>query len=68
MIHAARKRTDPLSLWGMHIAYKRHANVAARGDGNKMARIAWAMIRNGTHYQHMNLAGVAPPFLMKRRL
>ena len=51
MIYAARKKTDPLSLWVMHIANKRHANVAAVAMANKTARIAWAMIRNGTDYQ-----------------
>ena len=51
MIYAARKKTDPLSLWVMRIANKRHANVAAVAMANKTARIAWAMIRNGTDYQ-----------------
>jgi transposase len=51
MIYAAKKKTDPLSLWVMHIANKRHANVAAVAMANKTARIAWAMIRNGTDYQ-----------------
>ena len=51
MIYAARKKTDPLSLWVMRIANKRHANVAAVAMANKTVRIAWAMIRNGTDYQ-----------------
>jgi len=30
---------------------RRHPNVAAAALANKTARIAWAMLRNGTDYQ-----------------
>lgn len=51
VIYSARNKTDPLSLWVKRIADKRHPNVAAVALANKTARIAWAMIRNGTDYR-----------------
>ena len=51
MIHAAKAKTDPQSLWVMRIANTRHPNVAAVALANKTARIAWAMIRHEMDYQ-----------------
>jgi len=51
MLHGAKTKTDPLSLWVLRIAATRHPNVAAVALANKTARIAWAMIRHQTHYQ-----------------
>ena len=35
----------------MNLVERSHPNVAAVAMANKTARIAWAMIRNGTDYQ-----------------
>lgn len=51
MIHSAKTKTDPLSLWVLRIAATRHPNVAAVALANKTARIAWAMIRHETDYR-----------------
>jgi transposase len=51
MIHSAKTKTDPLSLWVLRIATTRHPNVAAVALANKTARIAWAMIRHETDYR-----------------
>ena len=51
MIRAAKNKDDRLSLWVTRLASTRHANVATVAMANKTARIAWAMIRNGTAYQ-----------------
>ena len=57
MIHGARAvvsqakhRDDPLSRWVTDIAKRRHPNVAAVALANKTARMAWAMLREGTDY------------------
>ncbi len=58
LVHGARAalRTassieDPLSRWAIRLAERSHPNVAAIALANKMASMAWAMLRNGTHYQ-----------------
>jgi len=51
MISASKGKDDRLSKWVMRIATTRHPNVAAVAMANKTARIAWAMIRNGSNYQ-----------------
>jgi len=58
MIHGARSalrtaknKDDRLSRWVTRLAETRHHNVAAVALANKMARIAWAMMKNGTEYQ-----------------
>jgi len=54
MIHGARSalrtakgKDDRLSRWVTRLAETRHHNVAAVALANKMARIAWAMMKNG---------------------
>jgi len=47
----AKHKDDPLSQWVMSVARRRHPNVAAVALANKTARIAWAMIKEGTDYQ-----------------
>jgi transposase len=49
-IFHAKHKDDRLSLWITALAAKRHPNVAAVALANKTARMAWAMIRNGTDY------------------
>ncbi len=51
VIRTAQAKTDRLSTWVMRIATTRHANIAAVALANKTARIAWAMLTNGTDYQ-----------------
>jgi len=51
MIRAAKGKDDRLSQWVTSLAARSHPNVAAVAMANKTARIAWAMIRNGTNYQ-----------------
>ncbi|HFK2002969.1 MULTISPECIES: IS110 family RNA-guided transposase [Pseudomonas] len=58
MIHGARSvlrtapsKDDRLSQWAVRLAERSHTNVAAIALANKTARMAWAMLRNGTAYQ-----------------
>lgn len=58
MIHGARSalrtakfKDDRLSQWTVRLAERSHPNVAAIALANKTARMAWAMLRNGTDYQ-----------------
>ena len=48
--HAAKNKDDRLSVWAKNLAQRTHPNVAAVAWANKTARIAWAMIRQGTDY------------------
>ncbi len=58
MIHGARSvlrtapsKDDRLSQWAVRLAERSHTNVAAIALADKTARMAWAMLRNGTAYQ-----------------
>jgi transposase len=51
MLRTARTRDDRLSQWVTKLAATRHPNIAAVALANKTARIAWAMMKNGTDYQ-----------------
>jgi transposase len=51
VIRTAKGKNDRLSMWITSLAARRHPNVAAVALANKTARIAWAMLRNGTEYQ-----------------
>lgn len=44
-------RTDVLGEWVRDMLCRRHSNVVACALANKMARIAWAILAKGTHYQ-----------------
>jgi len=50
VVSQARHRDDPVSRWVTEIAQRSHTNVAAVALANKTARIAWAMLRQGTDY------------------
>lgn len=50
MLHIER-RTDPLGAWVRGLLARRHSNVVACALANKLARIAWAILARGTHYQ-----------------
>jgi len=51
VIRTAKVKDDRLSQWVTSLAERRHPNVAAVALANKTARIAWAMLRNGTDYE-----------------
>lgn len=57
VIRLAKGKDDRLSQWVMRIATAHHPNVAVVAMANKTARIAWAMIRNGSDYQPEFAAG-----------
>jgi len=63
LIHGARSalrtaagKNDRMSRWALALAQRSHANVAAAALANKMARVAWAMLRHGTTYEPNRLA------------
>ena len=58
LIHGARSvlrnskdKDDRLSQWATRLAARSHPNVAVVAMANKTARMAWAMLKNGTDYQ-----------------
>ena len=51
VIHHAKDKDDGLSRWVLSLVARSHINVASVALANKTARIAWAMIRNGSDYQ-----------------
>ncbi len=64
VIYHAQNKEDGLSRWVQSLVARSHTNVASVALANKTARIAWAMIRNGTDYQE---ALAASPVKEKRR-
>ena len=63
LIHGARSalrtapgKTDRLSRWAVALAGRSHPNVATVALANKLARIAWAMLRHGTNYEPVHVA------------
>jgi transposase len=50
-LRTAKSKDDRPSQWVVRLAEQSHANVAAIALANKTARMAWAMLRNGTDYQ-----------------
>ena len=50
VVSQAKNRDDTLSRWLTDLADRTHTNVAAVALANKTARMAWAMLRNGTDY------------------
>ena len=50
VVTQAKHKEDRLSRWVTSIATRRHPNVAAVALANKTARMAWAMLRQGTDY------------------
>jgi len=57
VIQMAKDKDDRLSQWVTRLAVRSHPNVAAVALANKTARMAWAMLRNGTDYQPDLVAG-----------
>ena len=44
-------RTDAVGEWIRGMLCRRHSNIVACALASKMARIAWAILAKGTHYQ-----------------
>ncbi|MEK6245979.1 MAG: IS110 family transposase [Pseudomonadota bacterium] len=57
VIRTAKAKDDRLSQWITRLAARRHPNVVAVALANKTARMAWAMLRNGTDYEPDRVAG-----------
>lgn len=51
VVNAARKKDDPLSRWVNRLRETRGMNKATVALANKLARIGWAVLRNGTTYR-----------------
>jgi transposase len=58
LVHGARaylrvvdKKTDGKSAWARRLKERRHVNIAAVALAAKHARIAWAMLAQGTEYR-----------------
>jgi transposase len=51
VIRTAEHKEDRLSQWVTALVERSHRNLADAALANKTARIAWAMLRNGTDYQ-----------------
>lgn len=51
VVRTAQGKEDRLSQWVVSLVARSHPNVAAVAMANKTARIAWAMMRNGTDYE-----------------
>ena len=54
-VYAARRRTDPRSIWLNALRERSCANIAAVALANKNARVAWAILRYGEDYQPRRL-------------
>jgi transposase len=66
LIHGARaylrfveRKSDGKSAWARRLKERRHVNVAAVALAAKHARIAWAMLAQGTEYRPVQPAEVA---------
>jgi len=60
LVHGARsairfveKKTDPTSQWIKNVIGRRHKNIATVALANKMVRIIYAIIKNGTKYHQV---------------
>ena len=58
MIHGARsairvaeRKTTPTDSWSTEMLKRRHKNVAAVARANKNARVVWALLAHGRHYE-----------------
>ena len=49
-------KDDRMSQWALALAKRSHVDVAVTALANKMARVAWAMLKHGTAYEPNRLA------------
>jgi transposase len=66
LIHGARaalpyvaERDTPLGRWAKGLLGRAHRNIAVVAFANKLARIAWAVLRRGEPFAAMGLSAVA---------
>jgi hypothetical protein len=51
LMQGIHRRTDALGHWVQTLLARCHSNVVACALANKLARMAWALLAKGTHYQ-----------------
>jgi hypothetical protein len=75
LIHGARSalrtapgKNDRMSRWALALAKRSHINVAVTALANKMARVAWAMLKHGTNYEPNGLAAWRKRARLRRRV
>ena len=56
VVRTAHKKTDPLSQWVTRLVKRRGIHIATVALANKLARIAWAVSVNQTHYEPQHTA------------
>lgn len=57
VLHLIKDRTPPLARWVDQLARRTHGNVATVAMANKLARIAWAVLRKGKEFDQAVLIG-----------
>ena len=57
VLHLVRDRTSPIMQWADGLKERAHVNVATVALANKMARIAWAVLKEGERYRPAALVG-----------
>lgn len=50
-LRSAKDKPDRLQQWALRLQQRRGGKIAAVALANKLARVAWAMLANGGHYQ-----------------
>lgn len=51
VLRVAANKNDARSQWLVQLGKRRHHNIATVAQANKTARMAWAIVRYGQHYQ-----------------
>lgn len=51
-LKVAPKKEDPQSQWAMRLLQRRHKHITAVALANKMARIAWCLLRRNEDYRY----------------
>ncbi|KOF53112.1 transposase [Achromobacter sp. DMS1] len=59
IMQRVEQRTDRLGIWVRELLARRHSNVVACALANKLARIAWAILANGTNYRSQQAVAAA---------
>ena len=59
LMRQIERRADHLGAWVRSLLSRRHSNVVACALANKLARIAWAILARGTHYQDAQAVAAA---------
>ena len=59
IMQRVEQRTDRLGIWVRELLARRHSNLVACALANKLARIAWAILANGTNYRSQQAVAAA---------